>query len=287
MRAIALLCGLTAVAAVVAGRLAGLVPHNYTGLLLIVGVLLLASLIDRVRLLCWSLAVAVTFAVVSVQLMYAIGTSHWPLADVGLRRLDAALGFDASAISQVVYHHAWLYELLTLSYNSILWQSDVLIICLSFTNRARLERLLLQMILGLYLTCVCFYFVPALGHCGVDPPSYYSPVVTDLLSLRAGTLTNVMSQNGIITFPSFHALCAILFVAACPCWPMILLNAAMIVSTIPIGQHYVIDIMGAILIYKIVSIPTRNLAELNEPLSADGAFLTYSFPRKASLFATP
>lgn len=63
--------------------------------------------------------------------------------------------------------------------------------------------------------------------------------------------------EGIVTFPSFHTAMALMTAAA---WrddpylrgPMIVWNAGVIVSTIPIGGHYVVDLAGGALAWFLV-----------------------------------
>ncbi len=57
-----------------------------------------------------------------------------------------------------------------------------------------------------------------------------------------------------MTFPSYHAICALLLIAAVPRWPMIVLNVAMLVSTLPIGMHYFADLLGGGIVFTLVNI---------------------------------
>ncbi len=86
-------------------------------------------------------------------------------------------------------------------------------------------------------------------------PRHYQPILEHLDAVRSGARTVVSWRNaeGLITFPSFHAIWGVLLILACFSdrylrWPMLLLNGLMIVATIPAGMHYLTDVItgGAI-----------------------------------------
>jgi membrane-associated phospholipid phosphatase len=71
--------------------------------------------------------------------------------------------------------------------------------------------------------------------------------------LRAATSyeLNPFRLQGLVTFPSFHTAMALMTAAAWRDdrllrWPMFLLNGAVIASTLPIGGHYVVDLIGGL-----------------------------------------
>jgi membrane-associated phospholipid phosphatase len=114
------------------------------------------------------------------------------------------------------------------------------------------------MICGL-ITAACFYVVPALG----TPTKVNLPAIGDLIALRSGELRTInwQSVKGIVAFPSFHVVWAILLMLAMPSYPLVLLNLLVIVSTVTTGGHYLIDLVGGALICAIVvPIINRRLA---------------------------
>ena len=115
--------------------------------------------------------------------------------------------------------------------------------------------------LSLVLTCAVFFFTPAKAafdfylHNGPGTPKNALDYAGIMSRLRDGSLTELelSSMGGIVTFPSFHAAMAILFVWAV--WPirwaripMLAANGLMWVSAIPIGGHYLVDLLGGSLI---------------------------------------
>jgi membrane-associated phospholipid phosphatase len=114
--------------------------------------------------------------------------------------------------------------------------------------------------------CVAvFPFMPALGgylHYQLEHTQF--PEIRILASwlfvapfhaMRDGSMTTVelSALDGIVTFPSFHAAVAVLLAwaaAGIPYlrYPMIILNVLMLISSIPIGGHYLIDVIAGSLV---------------------------------------
>jgi membrane-associated phospholipid phosphatase len=67
------------------------------------------------------------------------------------------------------------------------------------------------------------------------------------------TTVELSALDGIVTFPSFHVAAAVLLAwagANLPLlrYPMIVLNILMLLSAIPIGGHYLIDVIAGCLV---------------------------------------
>ena len=109
------------------------------------------------------------------------------------------------------------------------------------------------MLCGL-LTALGFFWLPAQGTCAfyeLDVPAHYRPILDHLAAMRDGARTAITWRDaeGLVVFPSFHTVWGLLLVLAFwpdrrLRWPIVALNAAMIVSTIPIGMHYLADVLG-------------------------------------------
>jgi len=81
----------------------------------------------------------------------------------------------------------------------------------------------------------------------------------DLHALRGASrlLIDPIHPKGLVTFPSFHTAMALMTAAA---WrtdrylrgPMIIWNAGVILSAVPIGGHYVVDIIGGAAVWFVI-----------------------------------
>jgi membrane-associated phospholipid phosphatase len=122
------------------------------------------------------------------------------------------------------------------------------------------------------VTLAIFTFVPAVGAYAYlrVPAEHYAnlaPILTfeqmqHLEAMRNGSWPVIRDMEGLISFPSFHTVSAILFGwALFPVrklrWWALALNAALIASTPVQGAHYFIDILGGALVaaYAILVAP--------------------------------
>lgn len=90
---------------------------------------------------------------------------------------------------------------------------------------------------------------PAYG----TPPPAPPPWLAELHALRAGAIGDLGAAQGLLCFPSFHTVFALLLArawgAVLPRWaaaPLVALNAAIVLSTVPVGWHYLTDVVGGI-----------------------------------------
>jgi membrane-associated phospholipid phosphatase len=93
--------------------------------------------------------------------------------------------------------------------------------------------------------------IPQSDYANLTPSVPYEHI-RHLEAMRTGArfLIREDSLEGLITFPSFHTVCGLLFIwALYPLrqlrWWVVGLNAAMILSTPIEGAHYFIDLIGA------------------------------------------
>ena len=204
--------------------------------------------VEQFRLCISALWLAVIFSSGFVVLTYLVARLAPPLIDDWLIRCDGWLGF--STIRPLRNTHLGMF--LTIAYYSLLPQTAATIAVLGLLNRREpLERFLQQMMVAGLIVLGCFLFVPAIGPCRVAPSADQAHYLEHFQALRAGARTglSLADAEGLITFPSFHTVWALLLVAACP-RPLkavsVLLNAAVIVATLTTGWHYLSDVLAGI-----------------------------------------
>ena len=171
-------------------------------------------------------------------------------------------GFDWRWYLDAVNDRPWLAAMLGLAYESFQLQLIVVPVALGFTGRTRaLRTFVLSFALAAFVTVLVSAFVPAVEmwvHLGLHPADFLNIPSTGadhraavLRALRYGTDRSVALDNieGIITFPSFHSVVAVL-VAAClwPIrilrWPALALDVLMLAATPIYGGHYLVDVMA-------------------------------------------
>ena len=214
------------------------------------------------------LETVLVFAYVSLFatfLSFAGAALALPLRDAELTALDQAFGFDWRAAVAWVQERPRLRYVLRWSYGSIVWQPLAALCLLALVRQHRRAQEFIAAWLVAILACIALStIVPAqspYGHLrlatvGDTPMSAVVPrALVVFEGLRAGSLRELLAFDleGIVTFPSFHALAGVLLAWAfwgVPWlrWPMLAINLAMIASTPVVGSHYLVDVVAGVAI---------------------------------------
>ena len=217
------------------------------------------------KLVFWfgTTAQVIVVTAIAGPLSYVANALNWPLQDQALLLIDRAIGLDPQSIAAFVNDHSWLVKLLNIGYGFIKWPLVGVPIVLAMTLRLiRLQQFVLSLNIALAVTIMISVFVPAVGtYYGLNlspaetfpllDSSNYAAQLRDIVALREGSLRHLelFRLAGIVSFPSFHAASAVLYVWAL--WPVrgfrwvaIGANTWMMAATPVIGAHYVIDIVA-------------------------------------------
>ncbi|MGL4728243.1 MAG: phosphatase PAP2 family protein [Bosea sp. (in: a-proteobacteria)] len=219
--------------------------------------------------------------------------ANLPLMDTTLARIDAAYGFDWLGAVSWFNQHPTLVWLLGHAYHGTIVPLIYVLVLLNVLGRRDRIVAFMTLFIG---TCVAANIlsglVPAIGAYVHFAPgeTLRSAISNDagvwhlaqFEALRAGTLTQfkLTATEGLVTFPSFHT-------AAALCVPLALrglgaltalawaVAGAIIISTIPIGGHYLIDVIaGAAMTFALHALLVRakvGEAAMREPGSVDAA----------------
>ena len=200
----------------------------------------------------------VAFSLCLAVLTYAGTPLNAPLADWWLIKADAALGVHLPTIVDWSENHAWISFAMNRAYYSVLPSTLLALVVLGLDSDVRRLRDFVNyfIIAGLITTAIYFVFpaeAPAAAF-GYEATAAQQRFVDHFHGLRSGQMTLISMNNleGLITFPSFHTTWAILLAFAFRpyrwlFWPMLLLNAAVCISTVTTGWHYATDVLGGIL----------------------------------------
>jgi hypothetical protein len=208
---------------------------------------------------CAQLCIILTLGML---LSYPLAVIAFPYRDAELHAIDLSLGLHWRSYIRFFNMHPSLNAISDAAYHSIRVQFLIVIGVLAATSHfVRLQQFILAITFSLLVTLMIFAFSPAVGaytHLQIPSGDYVnlSPSFIYLQHLDAmrsggggGFLISVDRMQGIITFPSFHTVCAILFAwALLPirplCWWIVALNGLMISATPTAGGHYFIDLVG-------------------------------------------
>ncbi|HEV2560155.1 MAG TPA: phosphatase PAP2 family protein [Microvirga sp.] len=238
---------------------------------------------ERIATTLTALIQTIIYTGVAAPLSYLSASLGLPFWDETFHQWDLALGLEWRDFLNWANAHPTLTWILSLSYQSIMFQMILLIGLLGLTGRTRLLRVYTGAVVttGL-ITVVISGLMPAMAmfvHAGLTPADYpnIKPVasavhVQPILALRDGTLRELvaLSFEGIITFPSYHAALAVVFMRAfwgLPWlrWPGQVLNVAMLVATPIDGGHHFIDVFAGIALAIVVLVLLERLADLKQP----------------------
>ena len=201
-------------------------------------------------------AIWIGFTGVGCALTYVAASVARPLVDAALADRDAMLGFDWVAWANQVHRHPSLTLVLRCAYASLPPQIMGSILFLALARvPGRNDELLLNSMLALVLTTLISALWPALGPWvqfgdGAALPGD-TVYVADVLALRSGGPARfaLSAMRGIVTFPSYHTVLAILLTYSHRglTWsfpPILAVNALMLMSLPSEGGHYLTDMLA-------------------------------------------
>ena len=216
----------------------------------------------RLAALGFAAAYLIPFTVLAAILSY-VGTSlDRPLLDAQFARADAALGLDWMAVLAFSDGHPAVGTVLRIAYHSSMLQMVSVFIILAGTRQLdRLAGFLALFTATGIITILASIVFPAAGafvfH---NPPAELRDVVGQAAgiwhlehfeALRSGAMRTIRLNaiEGLITFPSFHTALAIITTWAF--WrtrylalPVLGISVLVIVSTVPVGGHYFVDVFA-------------------------------------------
>ncbi|MBS0251382.1 MAG: phosphatase PAP2 family protein [Proteobacteria bacterium] len=203
------------------------------------------------------LSIAIVLIMPPLEAIFA--SAAFPFQDKILADADASLGIDWIALAFWFRAHPELSKILSHAYASIEWQPLVLVLTLSWADPERLRRVITTSTLVLVATIIIFLFSPAIGpyahfkFTAADFPSIIVPAAWIAPGITEGLRNGIHQLHfaGLVTFPSYHAVVAVLLAygwMAVPVlrWLFVPLNLLMLVSCVPIGSHYVTDVIVGI-----------------------------------------
>ena len=209
------------------------------------------SLRESVLVIPWELLLA---AILSFPVLIA-ARLRMPLRDTLFGRMDQLLGVNVPEIMAWANHH-WLGRVLDRSYPWLLPFLAVAAFAPALLGKMKHAReFLLANLVAFAIGLPMFALLPAVGpwyYYHIAPNPAQASCWEQLLSLRLpGPYIFHEQAAGVVCFPSFHVIWAILCAAAL--WgfrpiriPIALLSGMIILSTLTTGWHYFSDVLGGI-----------------------------------------
>jgi membrane-associated phospholipid phosphatase len=202
---------------------------------------------NRARLAVGALAFLqmTLFTLLGVVLAYAFAANAGPLWDARLAAADRAIGFDWPFVLALLDRSPPAIWLLGVAYHSLTLQMIVVIVALSGASRFdTLRTTVCAAILSGFVTILISAFTPAMGN--LYDPNHYHQLWPSIAWLERGLM-------GIVSFPSFHATLAAIFIWALRAlprlaWPGGVWATLTIIATPVFGGHYAVDVIMGLLL---------------------------------------
>jgi membrane-associated phospholipid phosphatase len=194
---------------------------------------------------------------------YAVAANSTGFVDRSLATMDHILRFDWLRWYAFEVAHPAIEPLARAAYQSIFITPAILLGYFACSGRkADARRFIASFWLGACITLLLFVDFPAEGPLAflwhgripyMPESALYQRVLIPALRDHAVHTVPLMALRGLVGAPSFHTVSALLYVAAAwPIarlrWPVLVLNAAMLLATPVEGTHYLTDMLAGALV---------------------------------------
>jgi hypothetical protein len=208
----------------------------------------------------------VTFGLCIISIIGASARIQFPLRDMNYGALDSMLGVSIPAIAEWSSHHA-AGRIANASYPLLNWFLLSAFLVPALAGRAVAARtFLLANVIAFAISIPVFTMWPAIGpwyafHSAASPSQL--GLQTEILGLHNGT-SQTLHLAGIVCFPSFHVIWAILAAWSLSTFrsmriPAAILCTLIICSTLTTGWHYFCDVLSGCIIGVIALLAARAL----------------------------
>ncbi len=216
------------------------------------------------EVVCTETAILLSFTAAAAPLSYLVTSLDRPLIDTQLIAVDAALGFDWSAYVGYVNERPLLGMICSAIYLTTLAQVALAVIVLGLGGKIeRTQQFVAAVMLGALICILVSGILPSAGALATTRPSdafwgNHHPVVDlaykqTFFDLRSGAerFMSLDQMKGMIAFPSYHGtLSALLILAFFRVghwfWPILVLNALILLATPVEGGHHLVDVIGGV-----------------------------------------
>lgn len=217
--------------------------------------------VPEITILLQSLFVLQFYVPLMVTFSYLACTANQPFFDSTLVYIDSSLNVNSASIVLWLRQYDIWHDIFSFIYQSYYFEWITLV--LYFTYRGKwlhLQRFLTQFMIAAPLAIFISIFTPAQGSFvwyHYTPSLYCASALQHVLELRHQIL-DISTVDGVVTFPSFHTIMALIyaynfrFERKIIFIPVLILNLLIIFSCLPIGQHYLADILGALPVFMVV-----------------------------------
>jgi len=230
----------------------------------------------RIALALVGAAIFSGFTAVSAVFIFALFPLPHALIDPALIRIDSSLGYHWPGLVAWLAQYPWIAKILGWVYHSSLVQMFLTILLLAALSRELvLHRFLLAGIITLILAVTIWWIAPSVGPSAFQtiPEAdrlatglYFSPAYGEYLLQLVNVGPHRISPEvvtGVVAFPSYHMIMALLVVwflrGTLAFLPAALVNTAMVPATLSHGGHHLVDLVGGLAVFALGIFVTNRL----------------------------
>ncbi len=232
-----------------------------------------------------SFFISILYTVLFIYTMFltcgaALLTPSTHLLNYQLLNWDLALGFHQLPIIKWTEQHTFLHQYLYYAYGT--WAIQLALICpvLALLKRYKeMRQWVFASIIAILITSAIYFFYPSLPPASVYPNYRFDSACYTCIDryylIHAYQPFNY-TQCGLIVFPSCHVIWGILNTFAFRrvkwlLWPMIVMNVSLIISTVLLGMHFLVDVLGAIVVFIVSALLAYGVTRSDRQVSQRNA----------------
>jgi len=215
---------------------------------------------------------------VAVELLIgAVTVTPFPLRDIWFFHWDTLLGFSTVHLLNWTFAHPIALTITKYVYAALTLELIFFPFVLALLNeRRQINVYFISIYVSLIIGLIIYYFFPANGPHSMIKDAHFTPAMQAVIAHFRELhhhLKLTTNSVAIVSFPSFHVIWAILMAYAFRNWkwifyPIAAFNSLIILSTLTIGWHYLVDDIAGIIVV-IISITIAEALSQKSPHCPD------------------
>lgn len=211
----------------------------------------------RIGFVTWTYTMFYLIVMFNGMLTNYIQLTPYHTIDFSLVKIDKFLGFNQLAWLNWTYAHPWIQKIVNQCYGLMGFQLAIVPMVLALLMQKRAVRVLfISLLISFIIGTGIYYFFPTTAPASMfhDPNFALQQHDTFIKFFEIHHFLPVTTtQGGLIAFPSFHVVWAVLLAYSFRhkkylFYPMALFNIIIILSTLMLGWHYLTDVIGGIIL---------------------------------------
>lgn len=217
--------------------------------------------LPTLRFLLYALWLMIIITFIINIFTIAIQYTPFPLHDSGLHQLDVLLGFNILHFLGWAHRYPWLIKICNTTYNTTIVELLVIPFLLIFLQQQRRFSVYINVcMMATIVGYLIYYFYPSAGPAHIFTSPYFTEILYSVSQRFYDVQHHIFNDQlsgGIISFPSFHTIWAICAVYSFKnykpvFWPLLIWNSFILLATLALGTHFLVDIIASIVIMIIV-----------------------------------